>query len=130
MSEPLQPASWDIERRGSDFALVRTEDQKKTELPMTETDLLSLSRIFPSYAHGLLESKNRPDSGVQAWLTIPVKGFASNIDLYNQTVLLMLTDETETEFGFAFDPDGARQIADHLVRRAQQVEKSASPSSH
>lgn len=130
MSESSGAPSWNIERRSADFALVRTDGETKSELLMSEADVLALSRMFPSYARGLVESKNAPAAGVQAWLTIPVTGYQINSDLHNRLVLLLLRDETETEFGFSFTAHGAKQLGERLVLRANWVENAPRTSSH
>jgi hypothetical protein len=126
MTGSSAPPSLNIERRGEQsFALVRADGEHRTELLLTETDVLLLSRIFPSYAHALIARRNPSTSDVQAWLTIPATFFELTSDLHNELVLLRLRDETDAEFGFSFAPSGARDLGNSLKNWADKVEGSA-----
>lgn len=128
MTEPNEYVTLNFEQRGSGYALVRTHGAEKTELALLETDVLSLARIAPSYARALIATKTQPGSDISAWVAIPVQEYSLNSDLHNQLVLLRLRDETDAEFGFSFEPNGARQIADRLKAWADRVDNSTKPT--
>jgi len=113
-----------IERRGSQYALVRKEGEQRTELLLLEADILSLARIFPSYAHALKSLRNRPEAGIGAWTAIPVSKYEFNCDLHQQLVLFRLRDENEAEFEFSVQSSGARDLAEKFNKWADRVDNS------
>jgi hypothetical protein len=113
-----------IERRGSAFALVRTEGEKKTEIGLTESDILSLGRIFPSYAQALKALRSRPEAGISAWTAIPVEDYSMNADLHRHLLLMRLRDANQAEFEFSLEPSGARKMAESLIRWAERIESA------
>jgi hypothetical protein len=57
-----------IEQRADRFALVRDHKGQKTELMLTESDILALARTIPSYARALAAPRHRPEAGALAAL--------------------------------------------------------------
>jgi len=129
MSDHDQFVDLQIERRGAAFALVRIDGDVKTEIDLLESDILSLARIFPSYAQTLKALRSRPDAGISAWTAIPVENYEMVDDLHHHLVMVRFRDANEAEFEFSFEPNGARQIAQSLVRWADRVENAPKKTS-
>jgi hypothetical protein len=124
MSDDEQYVDLNIERRGTHFALVRRDGVRQTEIELLESDILSLARVFPSYARELKARRSRREPGISAWTAIPVDNYAMNADLHHQLVLLKIQDANEAEFEFSLEPIGARQLAESLIDWARRVEKA------
>ena len=127
MTEKPEYVDLQIERRGQQFALVRTEGDIRSELLLGEADILSLARIFPSYAHALKSLRSRPEAGIEAWTAIPLRECEFNSDLHQHLVLFRLRDVSEAEFEFSVEPSGARYLAGKLNEWADRVEKGQKP---
>jgi hypothetical protein len=66
--------------------------------------------------------------GVGATVPAEVTNFELSSDLHNQFVLLRLKDNLDGEFDFSFLPDGARQLGQRLLARADMIETAEEPS--
>jgi hypothetical protein len=117
-------SSLDIERREDSFVLKRECEGQKTELVLTEGEVLALARMLPSYVRELAAQRHRPEAGVYAWVAIPTSSFFAAMDTHAQVVLLKLKDDLETEFDFSFTPNDARIIAGALIKFAQLVDEA------
>jgi hypothetical protein len=124
MTETPEYVDLQIERRGSQFALVRKEGDDRTELLLGEADIPSLARIFPSYAHALKSLRSRPEAGIEAWTAIPLKECEFNSDLHQHLVLFRFRDTNDAEFEFSVEPSGARYLAGRFNEWADKVDNS------
>jgi hypothetical protein len=113
-----------IERRGSDFALVRSLDGKTTEIHLLESDILSLARIFPSYARALNARRMPLGSDISACVAIPLKEFAINSDMHRPLILLRMIDTNDADFDFSFETSGARNLAEVLIKWADKIDSA------
>jgi hypothetical protein len=111
-----------IERHGPKFVLVRTARGQTTRLDLTESDILALGRIFPSYARALKAERSRP--GISAWTAIPAEDYWINEDLHHQLVMLRIRDADQAEFEFSFEPSGAHKLGESLIKWAERVESA------
>ena len=119
-----------IEQRADRFALVRDHKGQKTELMLTESDILALARMIPSYARALAAPRHRPEAGALAApaMSYSIMSYSMAMDADAQHVLLKIRDDREAEFDFAFAPSDARKIAEGLTIWAQRVEEAPKPS--
>jgi hypothetical protein len=118
-----------IEPRGAGYVLVRTDSEgRRTELALSEANVVFLARIAPQTARRIVASKMRAGGDVAAMLAAPVKDFQLNSDLHSELVLLRLRDEFEAEFDFSFTPPGARKFGERLIAWAGKTEQGAKPS--
>src|ERR1700733_8348402 len=110
-----------FERRADRFALIREYEGQKSELELTEAEILAPPMI-PSFARKLTALRHRPEAGVFAWIAAPATRYMFAIDAHHQSVLLKVRDDWEGEFDFSLTPTDARKIAEGLVRFAQKID--------
>ncbi len=60
--------------------------------------------------------------GIEPVITFPAADFEINTDLHESEVLLQIHDVFGNKHGFSFCPDGARTLADALLRWATKAE--------
>jgi hypothetical protein len=95
----------------------------KTAVHLTDSDVLQLSRLFPTYLRRLLESRRPSDStDVVPIAPVPTTDFAVNEDLHQTQVHLTIKDSAGGDFDFALEPPQARTLAERLISRAAGIE--------
>ena len=116
-----------IEPRGDQYALIRDQgDGQKTEITLSEANVVMLPRVAQRVARDILASKARP--GVSVSVAAPAIDFELNADLHNSVVTFRIRDTLGGEFDFSFEPSGARILADALKRWADKVDSSQKPT--
>jgi hypothetical protein len=127
MAEPTELLS--IEPRGSNHVLVRTDQHgAKTEIILSETNIGFLARLAPQHLRKILAAKSARIPGVTMTLSIPIKNIRLNTDLHQSEILLAIFDRFGGEVDYSLDPALARQLAERLIARADEVETASKNS--
>jgi hypothetical protein len=118
-----------IEPRGNDYVIIRVDgDGIKTELSLSETNVIFLGRLAPIVARRIVASKMPAGSDVSASVAAPAKNFELNSDLHNDLVLLKIRDEFDAEFDFSFGPAGGRYLGERLIKWSDKVANAVKPT--
>jgi hypothetical protein len=115
-----------LEPVGTDFNLVRVDDKgQKTKIFLRESDVIFLGPLFLRKKVEILSRHATPPmkaEGIEPVIMFPAENFEINTDLHESEVLLQIHDVYQNKYGFSFGPDGARILADALLRWAAKVE--------
>ena len=118
-----------IEPRGNDYVIIRVDgDDIKTELSLSETNVVFLGRLAPIVARRIVASKMPAGSDVSASVATPAKNFELNSDLHNDLVLLKIRDEFDVEFVFSFGPAGSSYLGERLIKWSDKVANAVKPA--
>jgi hypothetical protein len=118
-----------IEPRGDGYVLSRVDGNGvKTELILSEPNVVFLGRLAPMVARRIVASKTSAESGVSASVAAPVKAFQLNSDLHNEFVLLRIRDELDGEFDFSFSPANGRHLGERLIEWSERVARTPKPT--
>ena len=95
----------------------------KTAVHLTDSDVLQLSRLFPTYLRRLLES-TRPSNStdVVPIAPVPITDVVVNEDLHQRQVHLTITDAAGGDFDLALEAPRARTVGERLISRAAVIE--------
>jgi hypothetical protein len=127
MAEPTETLS--IEPRGSDHILVRVDSHGvKTEIILSEANIGWLSRLAPQHLRKILAAKSAKIPGVTMTLSLPIKNIRLNTDLHQSEILLAIFDRFGGEVDYSMEPALARQLAERLIVRADEVETASKTS--
>lgn len=118
-----------IEPRGNDYVIIRVDgDGIKTELSLSETNVVFLGRLAPIVARRIVASKMPAGSDVSASVATPAKNFELNSDLHNDLVLLKIRDEFDVELVFSFGPAGSSYLGERLIKWSDKVANAVKPA--
>ena len=95
----------------------------KTAVHLTDSDVLQLSRLFPTYLRRLLESTRPSDStDVVPIAPVPITDVVVNEDFHQRQVHLTITDAAGGDFDLALEAPRARTVGERLISRAAVIE--------
>jgi hypothetical protein len=115
-----------LEDRGSKVSLIRTDSRgQRTEIPLSETSIVRLSRALPQFIRRMLARNVPAKSGLSAIATIPVNSIELKTDIYNSKVLMTIHDQANGQYDFDFPVLFAHQLGEHLIARAAKAEAAA-----
>jgi hypothetical protein len=112
-----------LEPRGFNHALVRTDKHgAKTEIILSEANIGWLARLAPQHLRKILAAKSAKIPGVTMTLSVPIKNIRLSTDLHQSEILLAIFDRFGGEVDYSLEPALARQLAERLIARAEEVE--------
>jgi hypothetical protein len=95
-------------------------------LDITDSQLLILSRLIPTYLRRVVSGRLPKARGdLSPIAPIPVTDIRLNEDALGTQVHLTIDDVAGGSFDYALSPARARQLAERLAARAEQIEASA-----
>ena len=109
-----------IEPRADQFAIVRVDGNgNRTELVLSYANLIFLARALSHSLQKITAERSKP--GMSATVAVPVNHARVGVDLGTAEILVTLVDQFGNEIGFAFSPDIARPLAQHILDRLPEA---------
>ena len=114
-----------LDPRGNDFILCRiAEDGSKSEMILSEGDIMKLTQSALRLKQEILSKRSRPEAGIGAVVATPVIQFRSTLDVHKSELLLTMIDPKKMEMTFVLGLEILRALTVHLKKRLADIERA------
>jgi hypothetical protein len=120
---PMPQGELDLQERGDDFALIRTDSEgHRSEMLLAELDVISLAQSAQLMMDRIVARRSRP--GADARPMTPIVQIVLNTDLHKTAIHLLMIASNGMKVGFELPPEVARPLAERLPVRLAEIEQS------
>jgi hypothetical protein len=118
----MTASALDFEERGDSWALVRVSDGQRSEMMLSDEDVLTMFQSIPSMTTRILAKLSR--TGVTPRATTPVTRVDVETDLHKSDVVLTMYALNGDQMSFVLPPQVASFLVERLIECVAEIEAS------